>query len=128
MVDLPEDLLFSTEHEWVRKAGGDVVRVGVTAYATAELGDIVYVSLPTVGTSVVAGDACGELESTKSVADVYSPISGVVTSVNEALGDEPETIGADPYGEGWLFDIELSAPDELTDLLDRTAYGALIGE
>lgn len=128
MVDLPEDLLFSTEHEWVRKAGGGVVRVGVTAYAAGELGDIVYVSLPTVGASVVSGDACGELESTKSVADVFSPLSGVVTSVNEVLADEPETIGADPYGEGWLFDIEVSVPDELDDLLDPVAYGALIGE
>ncbi|NLH68628.1 MAG: glycine cleavage system protein GcvH [Brooklawnia sp.] len=127
MSELPDDLRYSTEHEWVR-VEGSVARVGVTDYATSEMGDIVYVSLPTVGSSVVVGDACGELESTKSVSDVFAPVSGVVTSVNDAAADEPESIGEDPYGEGWLFDIELSDPSELDDLLDADGYAELIGQ
>lgn len=126
MGELPEDLRFSEEHEWVRVDNSTVARIGVTDYATGELGDIVYVSLPTVGSSVVAGDACGELESTKSVSDIFAPVSGVVTSVNEAVTDAPETIGADPYGDGWLFDVELSDPAELDGLLDPDGYAELI--
>ena len=102
MSELPDDLRYSTEHEWVR-VDGSVARVGVTDYATSEMGDIVYVSLPTVGSSVAAGDACGELESTKSVSDIFAPVSGVVTSVNDAATDVPESIGDDPYGEGLGF-------------------------
>lgn len=128
MSELPEDLRYSTEHEWVRVDNSNVARVGVTAYATAEMGDIVYVSLPTVGSSVVAGDSCGELESTKSVSDIFAPVSGVVTSVNDAATDDPESIGADPFGEGWLFDVELSDPSELDELLDSDGYAELIGE
>jgi glycine cleavage system H protein len=127
MTELPADLRFSTEHEWVR-VDKSVARVGVSAYATAELGDIVYVSLPTVGNSVVAGDPCGELESTKSVSDIFAPVSGVVTSVNEALEDSPETIGNDPYEDGWLFDVEMSDPSEVEGLLDAEAYGRLIAQ
>lgn len=127
MSELPDDLRYSTEHEWVR-VDGSVARVGVTDFATSEMGDIVYVSLPTVGSSVAAGDACGELESTKSVSDIFAPVSGVVTSVNDAATDDPESIGDDPYGEGWLFDVELADPSELDDLLDPDGYAELIGE
>ncbi|WP_341728280.1 glycine cleavage system protein GcvH [Brooklawnia sp.] len=128
MTELPEDLLFSTEHEWVRVDDSTSARIGITAYAAGELGDIVYASLPTVGTSVVAGDSCGELESTKSVSDIFAPVSGVVVSINEAVAEEPELVGQDPYGEGWLFDIELANQDELGDLLDADAYAEQIGE
>ena len=99
-------------------------RIGVTAHATSALGDIVYVSLPTVGSSVVAQDACGELESTKSVSDLFAPVSGVVTSVNNAVIENPESIGTDPYGEGWLFDVELSDPSQVDTLLNASGYAA----
>ena len=128
MIELPEDVLFTAEHEWVRIGSSTVARIGVTAYATGELGDIVYVSLPTVGSSVVAGDSCGELESTKSVADIFAPVSGVVVRINETVADEPELIGQDPFGEGWLFDVELADTSELDDLLDEDAYAEHIGE
>ncbi len=128
MIELPDDLRFSNDHEWVRVDNANVARIGVTAYATSELGDIVYVSLPTVGSSVVAGDACGELESTKSVSEIFAPVSGVVTSVNDLAIEQPESIGADPYGDGWLFDVELSDVAELDELLDSDAYAELIGE
>ena len=128
MIELPEDVLFTAEHEWVRIDSSTVARIGVTAYATGELGDIVYVSLPTVGSSVVAGDSCGELESTKSVADIFAPVSGVVVRINETVADEHELIGQDPFGEGWLFDVELADTSELDDLLDEDAYAEHIGE
>ena len=128
MIELPEDVLFTAEHEWVRIDSSTVARIGVTAYATGELGDIVYVSLLTVGSSVVAGDSCGELESTKSVADIFAPVSGVVVRINETVADEPELIGQDPFGEGWLFDVELADTSELDDLLDEDAYAEHIGE
>ena len=128
MIELPEDVLFTAEHEWVRIDSSTVARIGVTAYATGELGDIVYVSLPTVGSSVVAGDSCGELESTKSVADIFAPVSGVVVRINETVAEEPELIGQDPFGEGWLFDVELADTSELDDLLDEDAYAEHIGE
>ena len=124
MADLPADLKYTTDHEWVRVTG-TVARVGVTDHATTSLGDIVYVSLPTVGVQVSPGDSCAELESTKSVSGVYAPVAGVIAAVNEPVVDAPETIGADPYGEGWLFDIEMegSVPDSL---LDADAYGELL--
>jgi len=126
MADLPADLLFTTDHEWVRVTG-TVARVGVTEHATTALGDIVYVSLPTVGSHVSPGDSCAELESTKSVSGVYAPAAGVIASVNEPVVDAPETIGADPYGDGWLFDIEMEG--QLAEsLLDADAYGVLLTE
>ena len=123
MIELPEDVLFTAEHEWVRIDSSTVARIGVTAYATGELGDIVYVSLPTVGSSVVAGDSCGELESTKSVSEVYAPLGGEVVARNEALDATPELVNTDPYGEGWLFEIR---PDGAgaAELLDAEAYQA----
>ena len=127
-MSFPEDLKYSTEHEWVRQGNAATVRVGITDYAADALGDIVYVSLPTVGQEVATGDACGELESTKSVSDIFAPVSGVVTSVNDAATDDPESISDDPYGEGWLFDVELADPSELDDLLDPDGYAELMGE
>lgn len=128
MSRFPEDLRYSSDHEWVREGNGNTVRVGITDYAAEQLGDIVYVSLPTVGEEVAAGDACGELESTKSVSDVLSPLSGVVTSVNEALSDTPEVINSDPYGDGWLYELEMSGDSDTDDLLDADAYGDQVGE
>jgi len=127
MSELPADLRYTPDHEWVR-AGAKSARVGVTAHAADALGDIVYVSLPTVGAHVSAGDSCVELESTKSVSDVYAPVSGVVAAVNEALADTPETINADPYEAGWLFDIELDDAGLPDTLLDAGAYGQLLSQ
>ena len=122
MSDYPEDLKYSADHEWVRSGNGSTVRVGVTEYAADQLGDIVFVSLPTVGDPVAAGDSCGELESTKSVSDVFSPVSGTVTAVNEVLESSPETVNGDPYGDGWLFEVDLDADTDLEDLMDADAY------
>lgn len=122
MSDYPEDLKYSAEHEWVRSGNAAIVRIGITAYAADELGDIVFVSLPEVGEPVEAGDACGELESTKSVSDLFSPVAGVVAAVNPALEANPETINADPYGDGWLFEVELADDADLDALLDADAY------
>ena len=120
--DFPEDLRYTAEHEWVRVGDGPNVRVGVTAYAQDALGDVVYVSAPAVGASVSAGDACSEIESTKSVSDLYSPLSGVVTAVNAALDTAPELINSDPYGEGWIFELELADAALVEDLMDVSAY------
>lgn len=128
MPRFPEDLKYSADHEWVRGGNGTTVRVGITDYAAEQLGDIVYVSLPTVGEEVEAGDACGELESTKSVSDVLSPLPGVVTAVNEALVDTPEVVNTDPYGDGWLYELELSDEADADDLLDADAYAEQVGE
>jgi glycine cleavage system H protein len=122
MSDYPEDLKYSTEHEWLRTGNASTVRVGITSYAADELGDIVFVSLPAVGETVEAGDACGELESTKSVSDIFSPVAGVVSGVNPLLEANPETINTDPYGDGWLFELELGDGADLDSLLDADAY------
>jgi glycine cleavage system H protein len=124
----PDDLSYTEKHEWLRAGSSNTVRVGITEFAADALGDIVYVSLPQVGEAVARDDACAELESTKSVSDVYAPASGVVTAVNELLADTPETINSDPYGDGWLFDLELSEPGELEDLLDAEEYAKLVAE
>jgi len=123
MTDLPTDRSYTTEHEWVQ-IEEQTARVGVTEFAATALGDIVYVDLPTVGTAVTAGSACAELESTKSVSDVYAPVAGVIVSVNDQLSDSPETINADPYLAGWLFEIEMSAESSAEDLLNTEAYVA----
>lgn len=122
MSDYPEDLKYTAEHEWVRSGNGSTVRVGITEYAADALGDIVFVSLPSVGESVSAGDACGELESTKSVSDLFCPVSGVVATVNGTLDGSPETINADPYGDGWLFEVDIDDDTSLDDLLDADTY------
>jgi glycine cleavage system H protein len=126
MSEVPSDLKYTAEHEWVR-TGSPAIRVGITDYAQEALGDVVYVSLPEVGTKVSAGAACGEVESTKSVSDLYAPVSGTVTARNSALDDQPELINSDPYGEGWIIEIEPSEDADLATLLDPASYGTLAG-
>ena len=118
----PEDLKYTAEHEWVKADGEAPVRVGITDFAQDALGDIVYVQLPEVGSAVRAGDACGELESTKSVSDLFAPVNGTVTAVNEALADQPDLVNSDPYGEGWLLDIEVEDAAEVAALMDAETY------
>ena len=123
---IPEELRYTPEHEWVKPRGeGPAVRVGITYFAQDQLGDIVYVQLPEDGTAVTAGEPLGEVESTKSVSEIYAPLSGTVVGRNDKLGDEPELINADPYGAGWLVEIEPSDPAALDDLLDAQAYAEL---
>jgi glycine cleavage system H protein len=124
-VQVPEDLRYSREHEWVR-VDGDVARVGITDFAQDSLGDVVFVQLPDRGLDVVAGASISEIESTKSVSDIYVPVSGVIREVNDALADEPERVNRDPYGDGWIFEVELSNPPEVDDLLDAAGYRALV--
>lgn len=124
----PEDLHYTDKHEWIRAGNGEVVRVGITSFAAEALGDVVYVSLPQVGEEVALDDSCAEIESTKSVSDVYTPVSGVVTAVNEQLDAAPETINADPFGDGWLFEIEMADASQLEDLMDADAYASMVGE
>ena len=121
----PDDLLYSKDHEWV-SVQGDAARVGITDYAQDALGDVVYVDLPRVGDQVEAGSSFSEVESTKSVSELYAPVSGTITAVNDELADTPERINEDPYGEGWIIVIEMSSPAEIDALLDAAAYGALI--
>jgi glycine cleavage system H protein len=118
----PEDLQYTKDHEWVR-TDGDTLRVGVTDYAQEALGDIVFVTLPDVGAEVSAGTPCGEIESTKSVSDVYAPVTGTVVSRNESLDTAPELINSDPYGDGWMLEIRPSG-DAAEGLLDAQAYQA----
>jgi len=125
-LEYPQDLRYTAEHEWVRIGSDGVARVGVTAFAQDALGDIVYVSLPAVGDSVVAGDSCGEVESTKSVSDVFAPISGEIVAVNAALDTAPELVNTDPYGEGWMYDVKLTDAGAAESLLDLAAYRALL--
>ena len=124
----PDDLKYTAEHEWVRTPGeaDGSVRVGITDYAQDALGDIVYVQLPEVGTSVTAGDAIGELESTKSVSDVYSPVTGEVVARNESLDATPELVNTDPYGDGWLFEVVVSDGGAAVETLDAAAYEKLV--
>jgi glycine cleavage system H protein len=120
----PDDLLYTSEHEWLRRPGEaeGSVRVGITHYAQDALGDIVYVSLPEIGQSVDAGSTCGELESTKSVSDVYAPVTGEVVARNDSLDATPELVNNDPYGGGWLFEVVPSDPSQLDGLLDSATY------
>ena len=128
----PDDRRYTDQHEWALVQGTDgtstVVRIGITDHAQDALGDIVFVQLPEVGLEVAPGTAIGEVESTKSVSDFYAPVAGVVAAVNERLADAPETINADPYGEGWLVDIAVSQEggDPIGQLLDADAYQALV--
>ncbi|HEV7524671.1 MAG TPA: glycine cleavage system protein GcvH [Acidimicrobiia bacterium] len=123
-MDIPEDLRYSPEHEWVRLTGS-VARIGITDFAQDSLGDVVFVQLPDVGLDAVAGASVSEIESTKSVSDVYVPVTGVVSAVNEALADQPELVNRDPYGEGWMFELEVSETSDLDGLLDAAGYRAL---
>ena len=121
----PDDLKYTAEHEWAR-AEGDRATVGITHYAQDALGDIVYVDIPPVGTAVTGGETFGEVESTKSVSDIYAPVSGSITEVNADLADAPERLNEDPYGEGWICVIELRDAAELDKLLTADAYRALV--
>ena len=123
MASVPEDLRYSAEHEWVdgEAVAGEEVTIGITEHAADALGDIVYVEVPAVGSTVTAGEVCGELESTKAVSELYSPVTGTVVAINDALGSSPEDINKDPFGSGWIFKVALTeAP---TALLDAAAYG-----
>jgi glycine cleavage system H protein len=122
---VPEGLQFTKEHEWVERTSEGVVRFGITDYAQSALGDIVYIQLPAVGDALVAGKVCGEVESTKSVSEIYAPVSGSVIRVNDALNQTPETMNKDPYQSGWIAEVESSTDGEL---LSPAEYKALIGE
>ncbi|HVB06203.1 MAG TPA: glycine cleavage system protein GcvH [Acidimicrobiales bacterium] len=123
-MEIPDDLRYSTDHEWTREEGGRV-RVGITDFAQEALGDVVFVELPTVGAEVAAGAALAEVESTKSVSEVYAPVAGRVVEVNSALAEHPETMNADPYGEGWVCVLEGADAAALAALLDAHAYREL---
>ena len=122
---IPDRLRYSTDHEWVSVDGGRA-RIGITDYAQDALGDVVFVDVPTVGRSVAAGESMSEVESTKSVSDIYAPVSGTVTAVNELLSSQPDVLNRDPYGDGWICEIELSDPAEVDSLLDAAGYQALV--
>lgn len=124
-MDFPEGLRYTSEHEWLRVEGSTAV-VGVTDFAQDSLGDVVYVGLPEVGTEVEAAGACGEVESTKSVSDIYAPVAGEVSAVNEELAEQPELVNSDPYGRGWILVIEMRDPGAADDLMDAGAYRALV--
>jgi len=125
-MNIPEELRYSSEHEWARRLDdGSRVRIGITDFAQDALGDVVYVDLPAVGTRVDASEAVGELESTKSVSEMYAPIGGIVAAVNEALADNPQLLNEDPYGEGWLIEIEAGDISQFVALLDAEGYRAL---
>jgi glycine cleavage system H protein len=130
--DIPPDLRYTAEHEWVRRSGDDTVRVGVTDFAQSALGDVVFVQLPDVGTEVTAGESFGEVESTKSVSDLYAPVSGKVSAVNTDLDGSPQLVNSDPYGAGWLLDVQVPEVGELesaiSSLLDAEAYRGTLTE
>ena len=131
MSDIPAELYYTEEHEWVQRTGDDTVRVGITDYAQSALGDVVFVQLPDVGTEVTAGESFGEVESTKSVSDLYAPISAKVVAVNGDLEANPQVVNSDPYGEGWLIDLQIddsSLEDALAGLLDADGYRATVTE
>ncbi len=125
MSDIPADLKYAKSHEWVR-VEGDTAIVGVTDHAQDQLGDMVYVELPEVGSQYAAGDACAVVESVKAASDVYAPVSGEVVEVNEALADSPELVNQDAYGDGWIMRLKLSDPAELDGLMDADGYAAYV--
>ncbi|HEV7194614.1 MAG TPA: glycine cleavage system protein GcvH [Pedococcus sp.] len=122
--DYPQELRYTAEHEWVRTTDDGAVRIGITAFAQEALGDVVYVSLPAVGDTIAAGDACGEVESTKSVSDLYAPLTGEVTAINDSLDATPELVNSDPYGEGWMYELRPEDPAAVEALMDAAAYQA----
>ena len=125
-MNIPEDLRYSSEHEWARRLDdGSRIRIGITDFAQDALGDVVYVDLPAVGTRVDAAEAVGELESTKSVSEMYAPVGGMVVAVNEALADNPQLLNEDPYGEGWLIEIDAGDVSQFVALLDADGYRTL---
>ncbi len=116
-----KDFLFTKEHEWIKKED-DVASIGITEYAQKELGDIVYVDLPSVGDTITKGDACSNIESVKAVSDIYAPITGEIIEINETLEDKPELLNQDPYGEGWIFKVRIDDSDELEELMNHEEY------
>ena len=127
-MEYPTDLRYTREHEWAALEGGNRVRVGITDFAQDALGDVVYVEIPEEGTEVRGGEPFGEVESTKSVSDVYSPVSGRVAERNTALADSPELVNQDPYGEGWMVVIEAADPSDVESLMDADAYRRMVEE
>ena len=132
MSDIPPDLHYTAEHEWVRRSGEDTVRVGITDFAQSALGDVVFVQLPDVGAELTAGESFGEVESTKSVSDLYAPLSGKVAAVNGDLEGSPQLVNSDPYGAGWLLDLQVSdqaaLDSAIATLLDPEAYRGTLTE
>jgi glycine cleavage system H protein len=130
--DIPPDLHYTAEHEWVRRTGDDTVRVGITDFAQSALGDVVFVQLPDVGAELTAGESFGEVESTKSVSDLYAPLSGKVSAVNADLEGSPQLVNSDPYGAGWLLDVQVSnvadVESAISSLLDAEAYRGTLTE
>jgi glycine cleavage system H protein len=130
--DIPTDLHYTAEHEWVRRSGEDTVRIGITDFAQSALGDVVFVQLPDVGSEVAAGESFGEVESTKSVSDLYAPVSGKVVAVNGDLDGSPQLVNSDPYGAGWLLDVQSSdvaaLESSVSELLDAEAYRGTLTE
>jgi glycine cleavage system H protein len=126
MSNTPDDLKYTKDHEWVRDNGNGTVTVGITDHAQELLGDLVFVDLPEAGNELSAGVECAVVESVKAASDVYSPLTGEVTEVNAALGDSPEIINSDPYGEGWIYRMRLADPADLDELLDAAAYDELV--
>jgi glycine cleavage system H protein len=125
-MEIPEDLRYTAEHEWVR-SDGPRVRVGITFHAQDALGDVVFVTLPEVGATVTAGQPCGEVESTKSVSDIYAPVTGSITAVNPELEGTPELVNTDPYGQGWMFEVEISEAGVVDTLMSAERYRAQLG-
>ena len=126
-MNVPDNLKYLESHEWVNSTGDDEVSIGVSDHAQAELTDVVYLELPAVGKTVAKGDPVAVIESVKAANDIYSPVSGEVIEVNEALADEPELVNSDPFGAGWMFKVKLSDPSELEALMDAEAYRGHIG-
>lgn len=128
MSSIPADLKYSAEHEWIADAAtAGVVRIGITDFAQDALGEVVYVEHPEVGAAVAAGDVVGEVESTKSVSDIYAPVSGEIVAVNETLDAEPQSINSDPYGAGWLFEVRLGEDADVDALLSADQYSQQVG-
>ena len=126
MSNIPADLRYTKEHEWVKATSGKNFHVGITDYAQSALGDIVYIQLPKVGDSISQGKVCGEVESTKSVSEIYAPLTGTIIAVNSTLDANPEVLNADPYGAGWIFEVEAASDAEVGSLLTAFDYSSLI--
>ena len=127
-MSFPDDLHYTKEHEWARKTGDNTIRVGITTFAVDQLGDVTMVELPEVGDKVAAEEAFGTVESVKAVSELYAPVNGTITAVNERLAEAPELVNDSPYQDGWMLEIELDDPDEIDQLLDAAAYAKLVAE
>lgn len=128
MNELPNDLKYASSHEWVRNEGDGTATIGITDHAQSQLGDLVYIELPELDSSVSAGNECAVVESVKAASDIYSPVSGDIIAINEALADSPETVNESAFGDGWIFRIRMSDASELDELMDADAYQALVDE